>query len=335
MADVCGVSGIGRRRHLRALQLLQPGCDRRQGARVHPVDERHSGLQHRLEQLRAERRRGVAAERAERLPADAARRSGAGDAARRLLGRLRAPGHGRVHRHVRRQPRQHAAASPATRATGTRPARRDLAGSPAARRRPAVPRAVPGDAESTRSRVRPNRADDLNIFASGHPDRVRAAPGPSASSARSRETWRSTSATSAPAAWISGPTINYNEREPDRERVPQRVPAGDGATCRRTTPRAASRAARSPTSGRAPARRRCRSTSRISTARATSNNPGRVHRRPDLDELDVRGRLVATNPQPVERRPAISTATPRAAPTRSRAGTAGELLRRQPATSTT
>ncbi len=54
------------RRHLLRLQLLHARSERRQGAGVLAVHERHERLQHRLEQRRAERRRRVAAERAER-----------------------------------------------------------------------------------------------------------------------------------------------------------------------------------------------------------------------------------------------------------------------------
>ena len=98
MESVCGISGVGTGRKLRQLQLPAAGFAPGRHARVHPVDEGHAGIRHRLEQLLAERRRRLAAERRERLDAEDPRRSGAGDAACRLLGRLRASGHGRVHR---------------------------------------------------------------------------------------------------------------------------------------------------------------------------------------------------------------------------------------------
>ena len=58
-------------------------------------------VQHRLEQLRAERRRGVAAERAGRLPARAARRSRSGDGARRLRPQLQPRAPRSLHRALR------------------------------------------------------------------------------------------------------------------------------------------------------------------------------------------------------------------------------------------
>ena len=95
MASACGMSGIGGGGVVRPVQLLRAGRAARGGIpQYRPVHERHARLQHRLEQLRTVRAGRVAPERAERLHAGAARRSRAGDAARRLLRRLRAAGDG-------------------------------------------------------------------------------------------------------------------------------------------------------------------------------------------------------------------------------------------------
>ena len=51
--------GSRRRRSLQLLQLLRAGIERRQGARVRPVHDRHARLQHRLEQHRAQHRRSL------------------------------------------------------------------------------------------------------------------------------------------------------------------------------------------------------------------------------------------------------------------------------------
>ena len=61
-------------------------------------------------------------------------------------------------------------------------------------------RAVPGDGRRIRSRRRPSRADSINMFASGHPGRVRAHLDRRLAARDRRATWRSTSATSARAA---------------------------------------------------------------------------------------------------------------------------------------
>ena len=175
-------------------------------------DERHAGLRHRLEQLRAERRRRVAAERPGRLAADAARRSRAGDAPRRLLGRVRTAGHGRLHR---------ACTAPTRAARSASPGREHRLSSGPGESWPVL---LQPDADRLYHApfpetptypiaLRPSRADDLNIFASGHRDRVGAVPGRSASSGRSRATWRSTSATSARAASISGRRSTTTKRE--------------------------------------------------------------------------------------------------------------------------
>ena len=101
----------------------------------------------------------------ERLAARAARRSRAGDDSRRLFGRLRPAGAGRVHRRLRRQPGQHAQPDARCQHRAGR-ARRDAGRCCCARRTGCTPR------RSRRRRrfpipIRPNRADNINAF---HPD---------------------------------------------------------------------------------------------------------------------------------------------------------------------
>ncbi len=128
------------------------------------------GLQHRLEQLRSQRRRRVAAERGGRLAAHAARRSRTGDAARRLLRCLRASGHGRVRRRLRRQSGRDASASPATpRPASSDPAKRGRSCC-ATRAVSTTPRSRPR--LSIRLPARANRADDLAAFAPDSRDRI-------------------------------------------------------------------------------------------------------------------------------------------------------------------
>ena len=143
-----------------------------------------------------------------------------------------------------------------------RAAGRVVAG-PAVADQPPVSAAVQSGSDlSDRGRREPRRQPQR--VRAGHQDRARPATGRSASRARSRRTWRSRSATSATAATTSGrSTTTANEqhaardprREPGRQRLHERVQAGDGRTSRPTT-RPASRTApaRSPTSARAPAR---------------------------------------------------------------------------------
>ncbi len=154
-----------RRRHLQRLQFLHARRERRQGPGVRAVHDRHARLQHRLEQRRAERRRGVAAERRERLAAHAARRSRAGDDPRRLLGGLRA------RRGSARSPAS-SAPIPGSTLSLTRDANTGLV-RPASRGRCCCARrtgSTPAPFPETPTfpiAVRPNRADNINAF---HPD---------------------------------------------------------------------------------------------------------------------------------------------------------------------
>ena len=284
LADVCGMSGIGRRRHLqRAATSTSPARPAARCREFIAVDERHQRLQHRLEQHRAERRRGVAAERAERLAAHAARRSRAGDAARRLLGRLRAPGPRRVHRHVRRQPGQHA--QPDARREHRHSCRPGESWPVLLRETgSALPRAVPRARRRYPIALAAEPRRRHQRVPSGHPGRVaRILDGrlPARDLAR---TWRSKSATSARAASTSGrrstttsATIIENGFLDEFRLAMANLQANNarGVAIAR---------ARSPTSDRAPARRRCRSTSRTSTARRDADNPGGVHGGTRLDE---------------------------------------------------
>ena len=89
-ADLCGVSGPGNGPGGRACNLFNPGVFN-PGGRVPVYEQYYAGsprLQDRVQQLRAERGRRVAAERAERLAARAPRRPGPGDAAGELRRRL-------------------------------------------------------------------------------------------------------------------------------------------------------------------------------------------------------------------------------------------------------
>ena len=160
-----------------------PGATRGVVPRVRPADERHERLQDRLEQRRAERRRRVAAERAGRLPAHAPRRSGAGDAPRRLLGRYERQGLGVFTGRLRRATRAARSTLDAQRRQRQpRAGRRDLAGA-AQPARTAVPR--------RRSRRRRRIPIAVRAEPRGQPQRLRAdivrsarrAPGRSASSA--------------------------------------------------------------------------------------------------------------------------------------------------------
>ena len=75
----------GTRWKLRQLQFPAAWFHTGRHTRIHPVDERHAGLRHRLQQLLAERRRRLAAERRERVDAEDPRRSGTGDASVRAI----------------------------------------------------------------------------------------------------------------------------------------------------------------------------------------------------------------------------------------------------------
>ena len=286
-----------RRRHLRRLQLLRA---RRDAAARSPSSsqftQRHARLQHRLEQPRAERRRRVAAERAERLAARAARRSRAGDAARRLLGRLRAPGHGGLHRPVRRQSRQHAQPD-AQRQHG--PRRPPGESWPVLLREPnrLYNRAVPGDADASRFLIRPNRADSINAFAPTSRSRPRGR-GRSASSARCRTNMAVDVRYVGTRGVNQWSELNYNERERHRERLPRRVPARDGepAGQQRLRRRDRARLVRvlRPGHRHEPAA----DLSRLPQRPPRRRQSRRVYRAPNLDEHDARAAAsFATNPR--------------------------------------
>ena len=108
-ADLCGVSGPGNGPGGRGCNLFNPGVFN-PGGRV-PIYEQYnagkSRLQDRLQQFRAERRRRVAAQRADRLAAHAARRPQHGDGAGELRRRLQQRRPELLHRRLQRQPRQH------------------------------------------------------------------------------------------------------------------------------------------------------------------------------------------------------------------------------------
>ena len=117
-------------------------------------------------------------------------------------------------------------------------------------------------------------------------------------------------------------SINYNDasdgREPRRQRVPERVQAGDGRTSPPTTPRASrTGSARSRTSAPAPAPARCRSIWRTSTAARTpatrprtstpsttwANSDDRRPARGAEPEPDRRGGRSRRQPDSPQRRP--------------------------------
>ena len=183
----------------------------------------------------------------------------AGDASRRLLGVVRTPGHWRLHRHLRTQPRQHAEPD-AQRQHRPGRSRRKLAGAAAPDRTP-LPGAVPRDRRPSRFRSGPNRADNINAF---HPDIQ-------VGSARS---WtvglqRAISSNMALEVRYVGTrgvnqwsTLNYNERNVDRERLSRRVQAGDGEPAGQQPRRRHARGLVRVLRRRAPAPIRCRSISR-------------------------------------------------------------------------
>ena len=242
MADICGVSGPGRRRHLQRVQFL-PRRTRR-GGKVPEFSQfttGHARLQHRLEQHRAEHRRGVAAERAERLAAHAARRSRAGDASRRLLGRVRAAGHGRS------SPGQFGANPGSTlsltrnASTGHRRPRRIMAGAPARDRTGCTTRRS-RTAPTFPIALRPNRADNIERRSTRTSRSRRRARGPSSFQ-------RSLSKDMAvDVRYVGTRGVNQWSRaqlqraEPHRERLPRRVQARDGQPAGEQRRRAARRA---------------------------------------------------------------------------------------------
>ena len=334
LADACGVSGIGANGDC---QLLRSDAAGRQGARLRRVRDRHAELQHRLEQRRAERRRRVAAERAAGWlrtllgdPEQATLRAGYSVAYDRQ-------GHGHLHRTVRRQPRQHAEPDAqrgqwAARPSGLGP---DLAGAaprpqPAARRQvlPVPASSMPG-AFLIRRRIRfrrGNRADNVNIF---HPDIQIAQRAildgqlPALALTRHR---------------VRHPLRRHARRQPvdrdrlqrrrgpqhHRERLLQRVPAGDGEPAgeqrRRRRPRRVVHLLR-PGHRHQPAADLSRPLQRVQGCRQSGGVLGR-----ELDQYHVRGAVSIATTRIRSTRPRISTTTRRVATTRPAPGCRAELL---------
>ena len=151
--------------------------------------------------------------------------------------RLRPPGAHPVHRPLWGQPRR---LDFADAATPTRDSCRRASRGRCCSRRPVVsPRVVQSGSDLSHRRRREPRGQPQRLHA-GHQDRAACRPGRSASRGRSPGTWRSRSATSATAAPTSGrrstttaapptaTTARHPRREPGRQRVHERVQAGDG-----------------------------------------------------------------------------------------------------------
>ena len=271
-------------------------------AAVHPARERHRGLQDRPEQPRAVGQHRLAAERAVRVPAHDPRRPRPGDAPRRLLRGLRPAGAHPVHRPLRRQPwRIHLAQPERQHRPGA--GGRVVAGAAVADQSP-LSRVVQSRSDlSDRRRREPGR--QRQRVRAGHPDRARRRPGRSASRGRSRRTWRSRSATSATAATTSG-RRSTTTRSAARTWSPTASSTSSSwrwRTSRRTTHRARrTGSARSPTSDRAPARPRCRSTWPTSMAEPDAGNPAAyVNASTTLGELDDRRPARRAEPEPDRR----------------------------------
>ena len=173
----------------------------RDDARVQQFAKGTQGYKTDWNNLRPERRASPGGRTCRTASCGAARRSRPGDAARRVLGRLRTPGHGHLHRPVRHQSRQHARPEP-ERSNRARRSRRSLAGAPQPEA-PALQRRRSRRPRRSRSRRAPIARTTSTPSRPTSRSRRRA-PGPSASSAPSARTWRSTSATSGPAASTSG-----------------------------------------------------------------------------------------------------------------------------------
>ena len=173
--------GSRRRRHLHRLQLLRSRVERRQGAGVSTVHHGYARLQHRLEQPRAERRRGLAATGRKRLAPRPSRRSRPGHSPRRLLRLLRPSGHGHLHRRIWSEPRKHPQPD-ARRQYGLGRARRNVARSPAARRAGCTrrPSRVADVSRSRSDRTVPTPSKRFTPTSRSRPP----GPGPSAFSAR-------------------------------------------------------------------------------------------------------------------------------------------------------
>ena len=158
------------------------------------------------------------------------------------------------------EPRQHAEPD-ARRQHRPGRSRRDAGRCCCARPNRLYQRAVPDDADvPDRDPAEPRRQHQR--VPPRHRGRVGAHRGRSASSARSPRTWRSRSATSARAASISGPTLNYNERNVIENGFLDEFKLAM-ANLQANNVAGGAAPDRSRTSGRARARTRCRSISPI------------------------------------------------------------------------
>ena len=310
MADICGPSGHRHGTGRPGVQSVPAGRLQRagHGAAVSRSTSATARLQHRLEQPRAERQRRVAAERAGRLRANAARRSGAGDRARRLLDRVQPQRHGGVRQHLRRQSGPDRSTRTATTRWATsscRASRGRCSSASTGRLGPPPTCTAPGSDRLHSRRRRSIRcsattANSVNIF---DPNiqllRTRESYSASASSARCRRTWRLKSAMSARRTRAAGrprtgTRVNiYENGFLDEFKLAQanlqsHIAAGCGAANTR---------ARSPTAVPAPARRRCRSTSRTSTASRARRTPAtrRSTRSTNFTNTTFVGRLNPTS----------------------------------------
>ena len=316
-ADACGVSGIGADGQC---SFYTPGATGGVAPSLRRVPEGVVGLQHRLEQLRAERRRGVAAERAERhvcAPCWATPIRRCCGPATRWPTTARA---GRLHGPVRGQSRQLDERLPERRAW--QPGH----GRPAATRSTCRSRAGSGLAVS---RPAPTLSDHGR----------RAAPTASTSSTRTSRSPRPAPTPRLPAALTrdmafeiryvgtrartSGASENYNETEHREQRVPRRVQARDvqppGQHRGRTGQHV--RLLRRGHGHRAAADRTWPTSTAGMTRRTRRPTPARTGRTPRSSAGWRRRTPIRRVP------PATSTATPAAVPT-PRRRTAGELLRR-------
>ena len=229
LADICGVSGIGSGGIYDACNFYAPGSS---GGKMPEFSQLTSGTRgYNIDWNNLAPNLGVAWRPSvqERLAARAARRSRAGDAARRLLGSVRAARHRRLHRHLRAQSRQHAEPD-AQRHHRHRRSRRKLAGAAARHQNGFTPRHFRKRRRSP-FRSGPNRADNINAF---HPD-IQVA------SARSWTVGLQRALTSDMAFEMR--YVGTTRRQPvvdaqlqraqrDRERVPRRVQARDDEPAR-------------------------------------------------------------------------------------------------------
>ena len=330
-------AGVGLR-HVRASATAAPSTSATSSARAPTpawcrefvqLTKRHQGLRDRLEQRRAEHQRRVAAERAGRLPAHAPRRSRSGDAPRRLLGVVRASGHGR------RSPASTAAIRAARSALTRNVGNGNLV--PPGESWPVLlsqtdrlyPRVVPEHADLSRSPSAPNRADSLNAFA---PDikigSARDLDG-RASSARSRSDMAVDVRYVGTRGVNQWSTLNYNTR--DIEATASSTSSSSrwqNLQANNAVRRHAARAA-SPTSAPAPARARCRSTWPISTASRDAEQSGAPTPARTWTNTGITQDMAFRNPI-ARQLGGGPRRRPDAPHERDRGGPAGELLRRQP-----